>query len=102
MGHRENKIETFLKKEIERLGGVTYKWVSPGNNGVPDQIVFISKMLYLVELKTYDGRISQLQRMQERVLLSQGFILHFLFGMTDVINFIETVKHDVENLGVKC
>lgn len=36
---RETKVETHLKNEVRKAGGITRKWVSPGRPGVPDQIV---------------------------------------------------------------
>ncbi|MFR1871644.1 MAG: VRR-NUC domain-containing protein, partial [Coprococcus sp.] len=32
----EKEIEKLLVQEVKKLGGRAYKWVSPGNNGVPD------------------------------------------------------------------
>lgn len=31
--------EAYLKRAVRAAGGVTRKWVSPGRNNVPDQIV---------------------------------------------------------------
>ena len=36
---REKDIEKILVAEVRKLGGRAYKWVSPGNDGVPDRIV---------------------------------------------------------------
>lgn len=33
---REKDIEKILVAEVRKLGGRAYKWVSPGNDGVPD------------------------------------------------------------------
>ena len=35
----EKDIEKILVGEVKKLGGRAYKWVSPGNDGVPDRIV---------------------------------------------------------------
>lgn len=32
----ERDIEKVLVREVRKLGGRAYKWVSPGNDGVPD------------------------------------------------------------------
>jgi len=55
MGTRENKIETYLRDQIKSLGGDTRKWVSPGRDGVPDQIVILNNVVWFVEAKTSDG-----------------------------------------------
>ena len=49
---REKDIEKILVAEVRKLGGRAYKWVSPGNDGVPDRIViFPGKAPVFVELK---------------------------------------------------
>ena len=36
---REKEIEKILVLEVKKLGGRAYKWISPGNDGVPDRCV---------------------------------------------------------------
>ena len=64
LGIRENKIETYLSDEVKRVfGGKTRKWVSPGHDGVHDQILFISGLpAIFVEVKTTDGKLSGAQK----------------------------------------
>ena len=60
---KESEIERVLVEEVKRLGGRAYKWTSPGNDGVPDRIVFLpDTRVIFVELKTDTGRLSPLQR----------------------------------------
>ena len=40
----EKDIEKILVNEVKKLGGRAYKWVSPGNDGVPDRIVILPGM----------------------------------------------------------
>ena len=35
----EKDIERFLVNGVKKLGGVAYKFVSPGNAGVPDRLI---------------------------------------------------------------
>ena len=35
----EKDIENYLRKEVIKAGGTSYKFVSPGVVGVPDRIV---------------------------------------------------------------
>ena len=37
----ERTIENKLKKQIEKRGGIFFKFVSPGNKGVPDRIAIL-------------------------------------------------------------
>lgn len=56
----ESNLEQSLRKYAARCGGKAYKWVSPGNPGVPDRIcLFPGGRLVFVELKKpklKDGR----------------------------------------------
>lgn len=62
---KESEIERVLVEEVKRLGGRAYKWTSPGNDGVPDRIVFLpDTRVIFVELKTDTGRLSPLQKIQ--------------------------------------
>lgn len=38
---RERDVERYLRERVKQLGGRAYKFVSPGNNGVPDRIVML-------------------------------------------------------------
>ena len=50
---REKDIEKILVNGVKDVGGRAYKWVSPGNNGVPDRIVILPEgRIVFVELKT--------------------------------------------------
>ena len=64
---RESQIENYLKREVEKLGGLCLKFVSPGNKGVPDRIIILPNgQVIFAELKNETGRLSPLQvKMQE-------------------------------------
>lgn len=38
---QESTIEAYLRDEIKALGGTAYKFVSPGNSGVPDRLILL-------------------------------------------------------------
>ena len=49
---RERDVERYLRERVKQLGGRAYKFVSPGNNGVPDRIVMLpGGKLFFVELQ---------------------------------------------------
>lgn len=37
----EKHIESKLRKKVKELGGRAYKFVSPGNSGVPDRLIVL-------------------------------------------------------------
>lgn len=89
----EKDIEKILVNEVKKLGGRAYKWVSPGNDGVPDRIViFPGQPPVFVELKAENGRLSALQKVQIKRLqeLEQAAI---------VVRGLEGLKIFFEELG---
>ncbi|MGC5220863.1 VRR-NUC domain-containing protein, partial [Escherichia coli] len=38
---REKDIENYLRDQVKKIGGIAYKFESPGNAGVPDRLVLL-------------------------------------------------------------
>jgi len=93
MGVRENKVEKYLHKEVEKLGGTTRKWVSPGYDGVPDRLVFFTGLpIFLIEVKTVDGKLSEVQRREHARLKEFGCAVYTVYGSQGVDDFIYGVR----------
>lgn len=61
----EKDIEEYLRLGVKKLGGVAFKFTSPGNSGVPDRLIVMpGNRIYFVELKRPGGRTSPLQNSQ--------------------------------------
>lgn len=91
----EKDIEKFLNDNIKKLGGRSYKFVSPGNSGVPDRIIFLpGGRIYFVELKTKKGRPSALQKLQRRRFKELGHVVYLLYGLEDVKVFLNEIEDD--------
>ncbi|WP_234985305.1 VRR-NUC domain-containing protein [Anaerovibrio lipolyticus] len=74
----EKDIEQKLKVSLERMGCLVMKFVSPGNSGVPDRLVFIpGGRLLLVELKRPGKKLRPLQKVWKRKFEALGF-MHFV------------------------
>lgn len=87
---REKDIEKILVNGVKDAGGRAYKWVSPGNNGVPDRIVILPEgRIVFVELKTESGTLSSLQRVQIKRLRELGQTVEIVKGVRGVIQFFE-------------
>lgn len=71
----EREIEDMLIAGVGRLGGLSFKFTSPGTNGVPDRLNFFpGGLLSLVETKTADGgKVDPLQKVMHRMLMRIGF-----------------------------
>jgi len=92
MGTRENKVETYLRDEIKRVfDGDTRKWVSPGRDGVMDQICFINPEWY-VEVKTTDGTHELNQKREAMRLINLGARVAVVWGHHGVDEFIKWLK----------
>lgn len=87
---REIDIERELREGVEKTGGRAYKFVSPGNNGVPDRIViFPGRQPVFVELKTQKGNLSAMQKVQLSRLKRLGQRVEVLKGIDDVSGFFQ-------------
>ncbi len=95
---RERDIEKKLVAGIKKLGGVAYKWTSPGQDGVPDRIVILPDgEVIFVELKQEEGRLSKLQRYQiDRLRLDLKQEVRILWSATDVDHFLAELKARLE------
>jgi len=89
---KESAIEARLVRMVRDRGGLCYKFVSPGNPGVPDRIVITpgGRTIY-VELKTEVGRLSNLQKWQRSELEKRGADIRVLKGLDQVKQFVEEV-----------
>lgn len=95
---RETEIEKILVAGVKKLGGRAYKWVSPGNNGVPDRIVVLpGHPAVFVELKTETGLPTALQRVQIDRLRKMGQEVRLLNGEKMVRMFLEECERKMND-----
>jgi len=92
MGVRENKVERYLHDRVTSLGGTSRKWVSPGRRGVPDRIVVLPWGIWLVEVKTIEGRLSPDQEREHQRLRDAGAVVKVVYGHAGVDQLIEELK----------
>ena len=92
---KESKIESYLVRRVKEHGGLCFKFVSPGNPGVPDRIVITpSGSTIYVELKTEVGRLAKVQKWQRSEMEKRGADCRVLFGMDAVKAFLREVFED--------
>jgi len=89
---KESSIESRLVRMVRDRGGLCYKFVSPGNPGVPDRIVITpaGRTVY-VELKTEVGRLAAIQKWQHEEMRKRGADVRTLKGLDQVKAFVEEV-----------
>lgn len=99
----EKEIERILTTEVKKLGGRAYKWVSPGNDGVPDRIViFPDRTPVFVELKTDTGKLSALQEVQIKRLRELGQKVLVVKGIDGISQFFQDMGFDQISKALDC
>ena len=91
-GMREKVVEEYLREQVRAAGGKAYKFVSPGNVGVPDRLVLLpGGRTYFVELKAPGKKPTALQQVQAAKLKGLGFEVLTLDSKAGVDEFIKGV-----------
>lgn len=101
----EKEVEAKLVSGVKKMGGIAYKFVSPGNAGVPDRIVILPDgRVIFVELKTASGRLSALQQRQIARIAKAGGQVRVVYGKSGVDDFLKYAAggelHDVQTTSV--
>lgn len=88
MKKREKEVEAFLKNEIRKLGGLLLKFVSPGNDGVPDRIAIMPDgRVWFIEFKAEGGDLRPLQEYWRVTLLDKQQQVAVIRGMDEARDF---------------
>jgi len=88
----EKEIESKMRELVRKRGGLFYKFVSPGNRGVPDRIVVTPQgVVWFVELKTTTGRLSALQKHHRAELEKRNANVRAISGWDAAKEFIDEV-----------
>lgn len=88
----ESKIENYLKKQVEKIGGKAYKWNPTGVIGVPDRMVLLpgGKVIF-VELKAPGKKLRKIQEHRAKELRELGFQVECLDTMEKIELFIQDI-----------
>ena len=90
---KEKDIEKYLRDEIKKVGGIAYKFVSPGNAGVPDRLVLLPDgLMFFIELKAPGKKTRPIQDRQAGRIRRLGFKVEILDSKNKVDYFIKFVK----------
>ena len=90
---READLEARLVRGAKAVGGVAYKFVSPGSVGVPDRLVVLpGGKIVFVELKAEDGRLSRMQVYQIAQLRGLGADVRVVKGAAGVEEFLDWLR----------
>ena len=90
---RERDTESYFRKRAETLGCLLLKWVSPGNDGVPDRILIIpGGHVWFIEFKTTAGRLSKIQQLWQQRLKERGCKAIVIRGKEEAAELAEAIK----------
>lgn len=93
----EKSIEAWLRDRIRMLGGEMYKFVSPGNAGVPDRIcVLPNGSTIFVELKIDTGSLSAIQKVQIKKLKKMNARVEVVYGMVGARKFMKEIEEELK------
>lgn len=89
----EQAIERYLTNKVKQLGGKSFKFVSPGNAGVPDRIVIIpGGHIFFIELKAPGKKPRKLQQVVIKQLKKLGCNVLTIDSKEQVNRFIDEAK----------
>ena len=89
----ERELEEKFRRRVKAAGGKAYKFVSPGNDGVPDRLVVLpGGRIGFVELKQKGRRPTALQQKRILELRSLGCVVMVLDRREDMDSVLERIR----------
>ena len=88
----ENDIEKYLVRQVKKIGGLCYKWVSPGTRGVPDRIVIFRGSTFFIELKRPGESLRKNQMKIKSYINQQNVGVYAIDTKVEVDHFIQELK----------
>ena len=91
----EKQIERHLAEGVKKLGGLCYKFVSPGTQGVPDRIIITAQgKIIFAEIKTDQGVLSKIQQYIIGQMLLRHADVRVLYGLEQVRELLIEIEAD--------
>lgn len=90
---QEKDLEAKFREEVKDAGGRAYKFVSPGNSGVPDRLAVLpGGHVGFVELKQEGREPTKLQKHQHKILRDLGCYVAVLDRPEDIGKVIDEIQ----------
>ena len=95
----EKELERKFVNILRKRGCIVYKFVSPGNAGVPDRLVITPDgKVHCAELKQEGKKMRPLQVMQAMRLAKNHVKVHLVDSLEAIQTFIEEVLHSESDI----
>lgn len=91
--YSEKKLEPWLVKGVEALGGDCFKFRSPGNNSVPDRLVMMpGRRAWFVEVKSTGEAPGALQLIMHAILRRLGWEVFVIDHRRELDDFLMMIQ----------
>ena len=98
----EKQIEQKLKECVENFGGVCYKFVSPGNVGVPDRLCVLPYgVTFFIECKGPDGTLRGPQRRELLQLTRMGHHAFVIGSLEELAALLILMQKEIKDARVQ-
>ena len=95
----EKELERKFVNILRKRGCIVYKFVSPGNAGVPDRLVITPDgKVHFAELKRKGKLLRPLQVMQARRLAKNNVRVYLVDSLEAIQTFIGEVLHSESDI----
>jgi hypothetical protein len=89
---RERDVESYLVEELKKRGVACVKFIPDSKIGMPDRMVLLPDQRVLwVELKTDNGRLEEIQKLQHKRLRDIGHKVVVVWSKEDVDKLLEQI-----------
>jgi hypothetical protein len=93
---KESVVERRLRELVKQLGGKAYKFISPGEPGVPDRLLLLpGGVIIFVETKTTIGHTQAIQDWQIDEMRKRGADVRVVRGLDEVKAFISEIEQNL-------
>ena len=97
---KESELEEKFRRMVREAGGKAYKFVSPGNDGVPDRLVVLpGGRIGFIELKQKGQRPRKLQQHRMRELEEMGCFTAVVDDLETAQNVIAAIRMQEPQFG---
>ena len=97
----EKNIERYLYQQCQKRKWLCEKFVSPGKRSVPDRLITVpGGHMFLVELKSPNGKVTELQKRDHERRKKLGIHVYILRNKPMVDYFIHAIEQILEGENV--